>query len=196
MKHPFRISPLHSFAQRQAWLGLAVLAAGFGASAQAQTIFRCPSINGVTQYTNDAAEAQRQRCEPMTGGNLTVVQTRPTAGAPGAAPAASGGQSVRLAAASPSGGVPRPADQRVNATEQRQRDADARVILEGELRKEEAALAELRRDFNNGEPERRGDERNYQRYLDRVAAMREQISRKEGDIAAIRRELQKFANAN
>jgi hypothetical protein len=173
---------------------IGLCAAGSSAS---QTIFRCPSINGVTQYTNDAAEAQRQRCEPMTGGNLTVVQTRPAvAAAPGAAAPSTGTQPVRLAAASPAAGVPRPADQRVNPSEQRQRDADARTILEGELRKEEAALAELRRDFNNGEPERRGDERNYQRYLDRVAAMREQIARKEGDIAAIRRELQKFSASN
>jgi hypothetical protein len=187
---------------QRTWLLAAAVVLGLGAAgcASAQTIFRCPSIDGVTQYTNDPAEAQRQRCEPMTGGNLTVVQTRPAgvAGATGgtAATPAPAAQGVRLASASPAAGVPRPADQRVNPAEQRQRDADARTILEGELRKEEAALAELRRDFNNGEPERRGDERNFQRYLDRVAAMREQIARKEGDIAAIRRELQKFSAAN
>ena len=51
---------------------------------------------------------------------------------------------------------------------------------------------ELRREFNNGEPERRGDERNYQRYLDRVADMRAGIARKEADIAALKRELAKL----
>lgn len=178
---------------RNACVAAALAVASWGV--HAQTIFRCPAINGVTQYTNDVTEAQRQRCEPMTGGNLTVVQSRSPAAvvAGNPAPAAS---PVRLAAASPAGGVPRPADQRVNAGEQRQRDADARAILEGELRKEESALAELRREFNNGEPERRGDERNFQKYLDRVAAMREQIGRKEGDLAAIRRELQKFTASN
>lgn len=181
---------------RNACVAAALAVASWGV--HAQTIFRCPAINGVTQYTNDVTEAQRQRCEPMTGGNLTVVQSRsPAAAAVVAGNPAPAASPVRLAAASPSsGGVPRPADQRVNASEQRQRDADARAILEGELRKEEAALADLRREFNNGEPERRGDERNFQKYLDRVAAMREQISRKEGDLAAIRRELQKFVASN
>jgi hypothetical protein len=59
------------------------------------------------------------------------------------------------------------------------------------LRREEDKLAQLRRDFNNGEPERHGDERNYQRYLDRVAEMKAAIVRKEADVAAIKRELSK-----
>jgi len=50
----------------------------------------------------------------------------------------------------------------------------------------------LRQEFNNGEPERRGDERNYQKYLDRVAEMRSAIQRKEGDVAALKRELGKL----
>jgi hypothetical protein len=41
----------------------------------------------------------------------------------------------------------------------------------------------MQKDYNNGEPERRGDERNYQRYLDRVAEMKAAITRKEADIA-------------
>ena len=73
--------------------------------------------------------------------------------------------------------------------EQRARDADRRRILEAELRKEEEALAALQKEFNNGEPERRGDERNYQKYMDRVSAMRDAVTRKEADVAALRREL-------
>ncbi len=61
-----------------------------------------------------------------------------------------------------------------------------------ELRREEQSLAELRKEFNNGEPERRGDERNYQRYLDRVAEMRAALARKEADVAALKRELAKL----
>ena len=53
-------------------------------------------------------------------------------------------------------------------------------------------LAGLKRDFNNGEPERRGDERNYQNYLDRVASMKAGIARSESDIAALKRELAKL----
>ena len=50
------------------------------------------------------------------------------------------------------------------------------------------------KEFNNGEPERRGEERNYAKYLERVAEMRAAIQRKEADIAAIRRELAKLPN--
>ncbi|HPU54078.1 MAG TPA: DUF4124 domain-containing protein, partial [Burkholderiaceae bacterium] len=44
-------------------------------------------------------------------------------------------------------------------------------------------------EYNNGEPERRGDERNYQKYLDRVQRLKEDIARTEGNLATIRREL-------
>jgi hypothetical protein len=86
----------------------------------------------------------------------------------------------------------RPGETRVDPAAQKARDTDSRRILENELRKEEDALATLKREFNNGEPERRGDERNYARYQERVAEMRAAISRKEADVAAIRRELSKL----
>ena len=57
---------------------------------------------------------------------------------------------------------------------------------------EEGRLAALQKEFNNGEPERRGDERNYQKYTDRVAEMKLAIGRKEADIAALKRELAKL----
>ena len=83
-------------------------------------------------------------------------------------------------------------DSRVDATSQRQRDTDARRILETELGREEDKLTTLRRDYNNGEPERRGNERNYQSYLDRVAQIKAAIARSEADIAAIKREIAKI----
>ena len=51
-------------------------------------------------------------------------------------------------------------------------------------RREEERLAALKKEFNNGEPERLGNEQNYQKYLDRVAEMKAAIARKESDIAA------------
>ena len=80
----------------------------------------------------------------------------------------------------------------MNADEQRRRDSDARRILEAELKREEQNLAALQKEYNGGEPERLGSERNYQRYLDRVAEMKAGIERKEADIAAIKRELAKL----
>ena len=82
---------------------------------------------------------------------------------------------------------------RIDPAAQRARDADARRILQEELQREEQRLAQLRAEFKNGEPERRGDERNFARYQERVAEMRAAIQRKEADIAALKRELGKLA---
>jgi hypothetical protein len=57
----------------------------------------------------------------------------------------------------------------------------------GRAEKRKQKLAELRREFNNGEPERRGDERNYAKYQERVAALRDSISRSEKNVDALKR---------
>ena len=78
---------------------------------------------------------------------------------------------------------------KVDPAEQRVRDLERRRILSEELRKEEARLAELRAEFRDGEPERRGDERNYQKYLDRVQRLKDEIARTESAMASLKREL-------
>ena len=70
--------------------------------------------------------------------------------------------------------------------------SDARRILEAELKREEERLTFMRTEYNNGQPERRGDEKNNQKYLDRVADMKSALARKENDIASIKRELAKL----
>lgn len=80
---------------------------------------------------------------------------------------------------------------KVDRSEQKARDSDAKRILQDELRKAEGELEALKKEYNNGAPERRGDERNYQKYLDRTAELKAAITRKEADIAAIKRELGK-----
>jgi len=83
-----------------------------------------------------------------------------------------------------------PGSTRVDANAQKSRDSDARLILQSELTKAEARQAELLKEFNNGEPDKRGDEaRNYQKYLDRVAELKASLARNESDIAGIQREL-------
>jgi hypothetical protein len=90
----------------------------------------------------------------------------------------------------------RPADQRVDPNDQKARDHDKRRILESELRREEERLAGLRQEYNNGQPERRGEEKNYQKYLDRTAELKAGIERSESDIAALKRELSKLPPVN
>jgi hypothetical protein len=76
---------------------------------------------------------------------------------------------------------------------QRARDTDARRILGAELKREEERLVQMKAEYNNGQPDKQGNEiRNFQKYLDRVADMKAAIERKEGDIAALKRELQKY----
>ena len=78
---------------------------------------------------------------------------------------------------------------RVDASTQKARDSDRRKILTDELAAEEGRLESLRAEYNNGEPERRGDERNYQRYLDRVERLKADIQRTENNITSLKREL-------
>ncbi len=160
------------------WVAV-LLTVGVAGSALAQTnpVYRCPGNLYTDQYT--AKEAQDKGCRTIDGAPITVIASRPRAG-----PSAQ-------SATAPSGGGGA-GNARVDPAEQRSRDSDARRILEAELRKEEERLATLQKEFNGGEPERRGDERNFQKYVERVADMRAAIARKESDIAAIKREMAKL----
>jgi len=143
--------------------------------AQAQgTVYKCPGPPVLYTDQLSAQEARDRGCRTIEGAPITVIQ----------------GNRPRVPAVAPAGS--RPADSRVDPTAQRARDSDARRILGDELRREEERLGALQKDYNNGEPERRGDERNYQRYIDRVAEMKAAIVRKEADIAALKRELAKL----
>jgi DNA repair exonuclease SbcCD ATPase subunit len=86
---------------------------------------------------------------------------------------------------------PGAAASRVEAQEQKSRDTDARKILQDELIKAQAQLDVLQKEYNNGQPERQGNEKNFQKYLDRTAELKAQIERTQSDINAITRELAK-----
>lgn len=149
------------------------LAAG-AAMAQEKPVYRCPG----NLYTDALSpkEAISKGCKTLDGAPITVIQaTKPVA-----------------PRATASGGTEK---EKVQSDEQKTRDADARRILEAELKKEEEALAALQKEYNNGQPERRGDERNYQKYQDRVNEMKAAITRKEADVAALKRELSKLVGA-
>lgn len=157
------------------------LAIGAGAtSAWAQEpIYRCGN-----EYTNTLPDARAKGCKLVEGGNLTVIQA--------VKPSKNGSAKTNGSAASSAAGAPR-----VSADEQKARDVDARAILLEELKKAEARQEELQREYNNGEPEKRGGEaRNYQKYLDRVAELKASLARNASDIAGIRRELGRLTGAS
>lgn len=144
-------------------------------AAFAQTeVFLCVDENGKKEYKNTGAV---KGCKRLDLPGLTISQPAPV-------------QSVsapKVATAKPASspaGFPK-----VDESTQKTRDADRRQILNDELRTEEQKLAELRKEFNNGEPERRGDERNYAKYQERVALMKDNIARTEKNVEALKREI-------
>jgi hypothetical protein len=146
--------------------GLLALAAS-GAQAAQDVYYRCP--NNVFTNTITPKEAEARGCKAMEAQQPTTIpapkmRTPATTGSPAS---------------------------RVDATEQKQRDTDARKILQDELIKAQAQLDVLQKQYNNGQPERQGDEKNYQKYLDRTADLKAQIDRTQSDINAITRELAK-----
>jgi hypothetical protein len=147
------------------------------ASAHAQDrIYRCGN-----EYTNNPQVAKQKGCTLMDGGNITIIEGTKPAAKPAAAPAGS------------PAAAPRNGGERVDNAAQRARDSDARAILEAELRKAEERLAEAKKAYANGEPEKQGIEsRNYQRYLDRVAELKAAVTRAENDVAGIKRELERL----
>jgi len=164
------------FVVRSVWRGGVIGVLWWSASAlhaavaaDGTVMYRCPG----NEYNNTLSpkEAKDKGCKTLEGAPITVIQSeRPRA------------------PSNPSGA----SSAKVEPGDQRARDSDARRILEAELRRDEDRLAAMKQEYNNGEPERQGSEKNYQRYLDRVAEMKAAIARKESDIAALKRELAKL----
>ena len=166
---------------KRVWpVALATMGA-IGANAQSTSpavVYRCPGSTGnPVLYTDaiSAKEAKDRGCKVLEGTPITVIQ--------GAKPRVAGSPSAQGSGA---GG------NRIDPADQRARDSDARRILDAELQREQERLAAMKVEYNNGEPERQGSERNFQKYQDRVADMKASIARKESDIAALKRELAKL----
>jgi hypothetical protein len=153
-------------------------------------IFIFPLALTLAMLAHPLAQAQVFLCVSPTGGKELTDTYKPGCKAldvPGNISA----PSPRAKAPRSSAPVSTPGDfPRVDNAQQRARDSDRRDILNEELRSQEAKLAEMRTEFKGGEPDRLGNERNYAKYQERVAQLRDGISRAEKDIEALRRELQ------
>lgn len=148
---------------------IAALMAMGVAHAQAE-VYLCVGEGGQKEYKNVGTT---KGCTKVDLPGLTMIP----------APAKRAG-AVQTAA------VKAPADfPKVESSVQKSRDEERRQILLDEIKAEEKKLAELKKEYGNGEPERRGDERNYAKYQERVAAMKEDLARTERNIEALRREI-------
>ena len=156
-----------------------------------KSVYRCPGPPPLYTDNLSEEEARKLQCDELSHIPLTVPQPQHRAQS-SKDPHISKGTQESLS---------RPAEAnnaniRIPSAEQKARDKDAKRILQEELKREEALLQTLDQEFNGGQPERQANEQNYQRYLDRVAQMKDNITRKKADIEAIRRELAKLPSAN
>lgn len=164
------------------WVCMGLLGTTAVLQAHAQdAIYRCGNT-----YTNNPTPTEKRDCKLIEGGNVTVIS------APRMKPVvASSG--TRMAAAPASVSTSSAEQPRVDPAQQRARDSDAKAILEAELKRAEARVIDLQREYNNGNPERKGDEaRNHGKYVERTSELKASLLRAEADVIGIRRELQRL----
>ncbi len=142
---------------------LLVLGCGF---VHADTLYKCIDDTGVVLYTNQRG-----------GGKNCVVLSRDLPVSNYAAPKQAQHQ------ATPSG-FPR-----VNSATQKGRDSERYKILEQELATEQQSLEQAQKNLSEGEAIRLGNEKNYQKYLDRVQKLKDTVALHERNVEALKREI-------
>jgi len=158
-------------AYAKVWLACAALAAASGAHAQAQgTVWKCVEADGRAHYTNIKKETDGKQC--------TVVTKEVSVVSPPTPPSRS------AASEKASSGFPK-----VDRDTQKARDDGRRRLLEDELTTEEKGLIDAKAKLAAQEAVRYGDEKNYQRVLDRLKPYQDAVERHERNIAALRKEL-------
>ncbi|AGH83803.1 hypothetical protein MAFF241647_20880 [Ralstonia solanacearum] len=167
---PFMFRPSSRIASGLLAATAALAALSVQVPAHADDVYLCTGPNGVPEYRNSGnVKGCRKLSLPDV---VTVPGTRSPRSGGAAAPAES------------SGSFPR-----VDSATQKSRDSERRRVLEAELSEEERKLQALQAEYNNGQPERQGNERNYQKYLDRTAQLKSDIERSQANVESIRREL-------
>lgn len=130
------------------------------------TVWKCLEQDGRAHYTNIKKETEgKQQCTVVTK-EVSVV----------------------------SGPAPKPAATppnfpRVDRDTQKARDDGRRRILEDELSTEEKGLTDARTKLTEQESVRQGDEKNYQRVLDRLKPYQDAVERHERNVSALKREM-------
>lgn len=137
------------------------------ATAQTSEIWKCVDAQGQVLFTSERRDTAGRKCELLSRQDLNVVPAqKPGARAP--APSA----------------FPRESTEARAAARQRQRQT-----LEQELAKEQEALAQAQKALADQEAVRYGNERNYQRMLDRLQPYKDAVERHQNNIVALQREL-------
>ncbi len=157
---------------------LMLMALGHAGRGLAQeAVYRCGS-----QYTNDAVRAKQEKCTMLeSGAVVTIPSTTPasrTMTRVGTDQATRSASTAPRKAAGATGAASTVAT--ANSSVQQQRDQDAKAVIESELKKTEAQLVTLRKEF---------DQLSSQTELERKLAVKQQMARAEADIVSLKREL-------
>ena len=144
-------------------------------------MFVCTDDNGVRTYQNQAngKGCRKLNLEPLTSIPAPKSSSNPNASA--------------NSASTPSKQSASPVSAARYDASIANRESDRRRILEDELRREELKLGELKAEFNQGQPERRADDKTPQKYQERTARLKDDISRAESNINALKREISKLS---
>ena len=149
------------------------------AHAKGTEMFVCTGNDGVRTYQNsDGGDG----CVPLNLNPITVVPAPRSASKSSGLSESPGSQSRRSTAAY---------DNR-SAADFNAKD-DRMKILQEELRIEESKLKSLQSEYKNGQPDRQGNERNYQKYLDRVARLEQEIMVTTDNMEILKAELERLS---
>lgn len=145
----------------------AALATGLVGTCYAD-IYKCTDASGHVTYTNQKTPDK---------GCVLLSKDQPVSTVPGSrAPAKAAGPSPA--------GFPK-----VDSDTQKRRDDDRRKILEQELSAEEKSLDQAKKELTEQESIRSGDEKNYQRVLDRLQPYKDKVALHERNVEALKKEI-------
>jgi Domain of unknown function (DUF4124) len=138
----------------------------FAASAAHADIYKLVDENGRVTYSN----------VPMAGAKVIVMEPIQTV------PAVKAKEAATVQAT--------PANfPKVDGATQRNRDMSRKKILDDELTAEEKLLADAKKSLSDGEADRRGDEKNFSKYQERVQKLKDTVALHEKNIAALKKEI-------
>lgn len=153
-----------------------LLACGVLPAAFAQSdVFLCVDAQGNKEYRNTGSTKGCKRVDLQGISLIPSPYKKPL---------------VQTAARSPArDGVTPASFPRVSNDAQKARDNDRLQILMREMKTEEDKMARLREEYKGGEPDRLGSEKNYAKYQERAALLKENLNRTEKNIEALQREI-------
>jgi len=144
---------------------LVLLLAGGALNAAANPVYICVDANGSKLISTSRIN---KSCTVSSSGSETLVPAPKQKAAAGPTP----------------GNFPR-----VSEDAQKARDTDRKRILEQELELQQQQLEQARKQLAEEEGKRSGDEKNYQRVLDRLKPFKDRVAEHERNIEQLNKEL-------